>query len=164
MNFMWEDYCTAQSGAVERLFDREALRFIGCDDGFRPFYDYWMEELGPDQFWSKVLFQQGEIIAVIAFAKSPDGVFTIQEIVVAPEKRGCGYGLAALEELLRCGAEIFGQEIHLAEAVIFPSNLASRRMFEKAGFIHVEARSDEGGLFYQFRNRVGLDLTEKCDL
>ena len=119
MRFNWENYRAELVDTVEKLFDIEAVRFTGCDDGFKDFYDYWYGELGEEAFGCKVVFEDGAVIGVIALAKAPDGVFTVQEVVVAPDKRGQGYGSAILSELLACSERIIGQNIGKATAVIF---------------------------------------------
>ena len=154
MTFTWENYRVERTDAVEtveKLFDREAMRFTGCDDGFKAFYDYWYNELGENSFWCKTVFLNGELIAVIALAKAPDGVFTVQELVVAPEKRRRGYGSAILSELLHYSREIIGQEISVANAVIFPDNTASQGAFQNAGFECVGVNDEKDATYYQYR-------------
>ena len=59
MTFIWENYRVERTDTVEtveKLFDREAMRFTGCDDGFKAFYDYWYNELGGESFWCKTVF------------------------------------------------------------------------------------------------------------
>lgn len=154
MTFTWENYRVERTDiveTVEKLFDYEAMRFTGCDDGFRAFYDYWYNELGGEDFWCKTVFLNGDLIAVIALAKAPDGVFTVQELAVSSEKRGRGYGSAILSELLRYSREIIGQEIIAANAVIFPDNTASQRAFQNAGFECVGISVEKDATYYQYR-------------
>ena len=155
MTFTWENYRVERTDiveTVEKLFDYEAMRFTGCDDGFKAFCDYWYNELGENSFWCKTVFLNGELIAVIALAKAPDGVFTVQELAVSSEKRGCGYGSAILSELLRYSREIIGQEISVANAVIFPDNTASQGAFQNAGFEYIGTNAERDAAYYQYRN------------
>ena len=150
MDFIWKDYSQEYEAGVEALFDSEAIRFTGCDDGFKAFYDYWNKEIGADAFWGKVIFLKGELIGVIALAKSPDGVFTLQELALSPAYRGKGCGTTILKALLTNSKKIIGQEITTAKAVIFPGNLASRKAFSKAGFVCVESHPDGDALYYEY--------------
>ena len=93
---------------------------------------------------------ENEPIAVIAFAKSPDNEFTIQEFIVSPSNRGKGYGSVILKELLTHSKEIIGQDIFVAKAVIYPDNKASQRVFEKANFTHTATHPDGDALYYEY--------------
>ena len=150
MEFIWGDYCPDYENQVEALFDSDAIKFTGCDEGFRTFCDYWIGEIGPDHFFSKVICREGHLLGVIALAKLPDGVFTVQEFVISPECRGKGYGTRVLKELLQRPNSIIGQEITIAEAVIFPENIASQKAFLKAGFIYTGTHPDGDALYYQY--------------
>ena len=157
MTFTWENYRVERTDiveTVEKLFDREAMRFTGCDDGFKAFYDYWYNELGGENFWCKTVFLNGELIAVIALAKAPDGVFTVQELAVSSDKGGRGYGSAILSELLRYSREIIGQEISIANAVIFPDNTASQGAFQNAGFEYIGTNAERDAAYYKYTNRL----------
>lgn len=148
MKYTWIDYCGAYEAGVEALFDSEAVKFTGCDDGFLAFYDYWRRELKEGEFFAKVILDGGELIGVAALARAEDGVFTVQEFVIAPKHRGKGVGTAALTELINNSKDVIDEEIKTAEAVIFPKNIASQRAFSKAGF--KEISRDEGGIRYVY--------------
>lgn len=148
MKYTWIDYCGAYEAGVEALFDSEAVKFTGCDDGFLTFYDYWRRELKEGEFFAKVILDGGELIGVAALARAEDGVFTVQEFVIAPKYRGKGVGTAALTELINNAKDVIGEEIKTAEAVIFPKNIASQRAFSKVGF--KEISRDEGGIRYVY--------------
>lgn len=150
MEFIWMDYGPEYEEWVETLFDSEAIKFTGCDEGFRSFCDYWHGELGGDHYFCKVIFKESCLLGVIALAKSSDGVFTVQEVVISPEYRGLGYGTRVLKELLQRSASVIGQEITVAEAVIFPENIASQKAFLKAGFVHTGTHPDGEVLYYQY--------------
>ena len=64
------------------------------------------------------------------------------DLSIAAEKRGQGYGLTALESACRRFREEMGPGTFLA--FIKMENLASRRIFEKAGFILLERRRVHG--------------------
>ena len=78
-----------------------------------------------------VVFENEKPFAVIQFGFHED-TFTSMETFVAPEKRNQGKGSELLKELLTNGKSIIGREINRADAVIFPSNKASQKAFEKA--------------------------------
>lgn len=153
MEFIWMDYGPEYEDRVEKLFDSEAIKFTGCDEGFRPFCDYWLGELGADHYFCKVIFKESRLLGVIALAKSPDDVFTVQEIVISPEHRGRGYGTRVLKELLQQSESMIGREITVAEAVIFPENIASQKAFLKAGFVHTGTHSDGDARYYQYNKQ-----------
>ena len=75
MKYTWTEYCGAYEAGVEALFDSEAMKFTGCDDGFLAFYDYWRRELKEGEFFAKVILDGGELIGVVALARAEDGVF-----------------------------------------------------------------------------------------
>ena len=72
------------------------------------------------------------------------------ETLVAPEKRNQGKGSELLKELLINGKSIIGREISRADAVIFPSNKASQKAFEKAGFKYLRTNEDGDAMDYIF--------------
>lgn len=146
MKYTWVDYCSACTSDVEALFDSEAVEFTGCDDGFFAFYDYWKRELPDGELFAKVIYDGSELIGVVSLARAEAGAFTVQELVIAAERRGEGIGTAVIKELLDNATAIIGEEILSAEAVVFPKNIASQRAFMKAGF--VEMSRDDGGIRY----------------
>ena len=78
------------------------------------------------------------------------------EVLVAPEKRGQGKGSKLLKELLDC-KEIIGSAIQKSEALIYPSNIASQKAFENAGFTYLRTHKDENGdsmLYVYERNTI----------
>lgn len=150
MNFIWNDYSAKYTEKIEAFLDEEAIKYTSCEDGFGDFYTYWHNELGENSFWSKVILIENEPIAVIALAKAPDNVFTIQEFIVSPNHRGKGYGSAIVRELLMCSNDIIGQDISVAEAVIYPDNIASQKAFQNVGFIYAGAHSDGDAWYYKY--------------
>ncbi len=148
MQFVWCDY-SEDMFFVESWLDAYAVRVTGIDDGWRDFYEYWKSDentvLG-ENFWCKTVYENGEPFAVVAVGFH-DGVFNIMELLLSPEKRGEGMGIALLKELLSESAAVLGVEIEKAEAVIYPSNPASKRAFEKSGFVF-GSMSEEGDVLY----------------
>jgi len=125
-DLLWRDYHPESMAFIENWLDSAAVSFTGLDEGFRAFYEYWANEEGFDagvNFWCKVICEADQPFAVIAFCLHEQKI-VIMEIVVAPEKRGCGFGTKLLKELLE-RKEILGFVIQESEAVIFPGNLAS---------------------------------------
>ena len=139
--FEWKDYSRDFEDTVNSFLDAEAVKNTGCDDGFNKYYEYWLadkETVFNKNFWCKVIFDGNFPIAVISVFKASNGEFIVSEFIVSPALRGKGYGTKILQELLSSSNKIIGQNIEIAKAVIFPSNTASRRVFEKAGFVYVE--------------------------
>lgn len=150
MKFIWTNYIPETMSFVETWLDAEAIRVTGIDDGFRDFYEYWNSENIPDEtFWCKVVSENDIPFAVIAIGKN-EGNHIIMELVIKPEERNKGKGTQLLKELLENSSTILGHEIKSAEAVIFPSNPASQKAFEKANFIFAHAHKDGDALYYSF--------------
>ena len=149
MLFKWTDYNTSLT-FVEDWLDDEAVRVTGLDDGFRDFYEYWKNEniLGTN-YWCKVISENDKPFAVITIGKDKEN-FIFMEFVIAPDMRNQGKGTLILNELLKESKIILGQEIESAEAVIFPSNPASQKAFEKAGFVFSHADEDGDAFYYIF--------------
>ena len=144
MDFAWLDYVPETMQYIENWLDEAAVRSTGLDDGFFSFYEYWANEDGfivGTNYWCKVVSANGAPFAVIAFCLH-EGKVIIQEMVICPESRGKGMGTKLLKELLE-NEEILGFSIQKSESVIFASNTASQRAFEKAGFKCI--RTDESG-------------------
>lgn len=154
MEFAWQDYDPKTMGFVESWLDESAVKATGLDEGFRDFYEYWVKEDGyhlGENFWCKVVFQKEQPFGIVAFGKDERRVI-IMELVIAPKKRGQGLGGKLLQELL-AGEEIIGFAIEQAEAVIFPSNIASQRAFEKAGFRYHHAHEDGDAFYYVYESQ-----------
>lgn len=152
MNFVWQDYNPYSMDFVENLLDEYAVRMTGMDDGFRQEYEYWSNEdcnVVGENYWCKVVFENGNPFAVIEFGMH-EGVVTIMEIIVAPEKRGQGMGSKAIKELLENAKTIIGIDIEKAEAIIFPSNIASQKTFEKADFNYHHTHEDGDAMTYVY--------------
>lgn len=151
MNFIWRDYNPQTMEYIEKWLDESAVNFTGLDDGFRDFYEYWAKEDGSvvgENFWCKVVFENDKPFAVIAFGLA-EGKITIMEIVIEPGKRGQGRGSKLLREFLE-SEEIIGFTIQKSEAVIYPSNIASKKAFENAGFKYHYTHEDGDAMYYVY--------------
>ena len=148
MNFVWQDYNPETMSYLESWLDEHTVKATGLDEGFRKFYEYWTNEDGfatGENFWCKVVFEKDEPFAVMAFCQH-ESKMIIMEIVVKPEKRGQGKGSKLIKELLD-REDIVGFSVHKSEAVIFPSNIASQKAFEKAGYRYHHTHKDGDALY-----------------
>lgn len=146
MNYVWCDYNPNTMSFIENWLDESAVNSTGLDEGFRAFYEYWANEDGfvlGENFWCKVAFEDNKPFAVIAFCQHEHKTI-IMEVLVTPEKRGQGKGSALLKELLN-NEGILGFRIQKSEAVIYPSNIASQKAFENAGFKYHHNHKDGNG-------------------
>ena len=151
MAFYWKDYRAETMAFVENWLDADAIRLTGLEDGFRDFYEYWAAEDGycvGRNYWCKVAYDAEIPIGIIACALY-EGNIKVMEILVAPNKRGLGYGTKMLNEILGT-SEILGFPVRKSEAVIFPDNHASQRAFEKAGFYRHHTYEDGTALIYTY--------------
>lgn len=146
MNYVWNDYNPDTMSFIENWLDESAVNSTGLDEGFRAFYEYWASKDGfilGSNFWCKVTFENNKPFAVIAFCQYEHKTI-IMEVLVAPEKRGQGKGSTLLKELLN-NVGILGFRIQKSEAVIYPSNIASQKAFENAGFKYHHNQKDGNG-------------------
>lgn len=151
LEFVWCDYDPVTMGYVENWLDESAVKSTGLDEGFRAFYEYWAKEEGfsvGENFWCKVVFENDTPLSVIAFCQHEQKII-IMEIVVAAELRGQGIGTRLLRELLESD-EIIGFTIQKSEAVIFPTNTASQKAFENAGFQYHHTYEDGSAILYRY--------------
>lgn len=150
-DFVWHDYDPITMGYVENWLDEAAVKSTGLDEGFRTFYEYWAKEDGfsvGENFWCKVALENDNPTAVIAFCQHEQKII-IMEIVVAPELRGQGIGKKLLREFLE-SEEIIGFAIQKGEAVLFPTNTASQKAFENAGFQYHHTYEDGSAILYRY--------------
>lgn len=153
MRFHWMDYHDKYAALIDSWLDETARRYTGCDDGWDSFYQYWVNSGDMalnNNFWCKIIWDGDMPFAVIAFS-AEDDTYTIMEYVVAPDVRGKGVGARALCELLENGREILGQDIQRAQAVIYPANTASKKAFEKAGFVWDHTHPDGDAEIYIYK-------------
>ncbi len=154
MNFAWCDYNPETMGFVEDWIDEVAVKMTGIEDGFRQEYEYWSNEdynVVGDNYWCKVIFENQNPFAVMEFCLH-EGCFTIMEIIVAPEVRGHGMGSKSIKELINNAKVIIGMDIQKADAIIFPSNIASQKAFEKADFKYHHTHEDGDAMTYVYES------------
>ena len=154
MNFDWRDYNPETMGFVEDWIDEVAVKMTGMEDGFRQEYEYWSNEdynVVGDNYWCKVIFENKNPFAVIEFGLH-EGCFTIMGIIVEPEMRGQGMGSKILKELIENAKVIIGMDIQKADAIIFPSNIASQKAFEKADFKYHHTHEDGDAMTYVYES------------
>ncbi|MBQ8783834.1 MAG: GNAT family N-acetyltransferase [Clostridia bacterium] len=152
MNFYWTDYNPTEMKFVEKWLDKTAVKFTGMDDGWEDFYKYWKNEKDTilnQNYWCKVVSEKGLPFCVIALGFHEDS-FVIMEMLVSPKMRNKGKGTLIIKELIENSKQILGKEIQKAEAVIYPSNKASQRCFEKAGFVLERIHEDGDAIDYVF--------------
>ena len=156
MKFTWKHYKDGDAPLLERWLDEEARRFTGCSDGWLAYYDYWIHDesiQAGENFW---VFLAGEdtLEAVFVFGQASSGLFTVSECFVDPSLRGKGIGSAALRELIQNASVIIGREMKDVQAVVYPDNIASRRMFEKVGFRLAATHPDGDALYYHYATEM----------
>ena len=162
MKYKWLDYSKNFAEIADSFLDKEAVRNTGCEEGFNTYFEYWMNETETklnENFWCKIIFENDTPIAVVSVGKSPNNEFTISELIVSPAKRGQGNGTKILKELLNCSKDILGEEIHIANAVIYPNNIPSQKAFEKAGFKYTGSHPDGDAWYYQYNKPTIKELT-----
>ncbi len=151
MRFRWEHYQDTQEALVDSWLDEAAVNFTRLDDGWKVFYDYWMQEAKESSNCKDYCFivSENNIPFCVIYAATQDSQLTISEFVVDPDKRGKGYGSAAIKELMDHCSVLVGDHIRVAKAVIYPSNVVSQKVFEKAGFAYVSAHPDGDAWYYE---------------
>ncbi len=159
MKYTWIDYNLAYKEMVDSWLDEDAKRFTGCDEGFDEYYQYWANDpetkIG-ENFWAKIIIENGIPVGIIVIGLR-EGVFTISEFIICPNKRGKGTGTSVLLELLVHAKKVLGIEIEKAQAVIFPNNIVSQKAFEKAGFTFYYEHPDGDAWYYRYH------FSETCD-
>ncbi len=150
MRFKWEHYQNTHETLVDSWLDDVAVNFTGLDDGWKEFYDYWMQEAKESSCkdYCYIVSENNEPFGVIYIA-TQDPELTVSEFVVAPNKRGKGYGSAAINELIDNCDTLVSKHIGVAKSVIYPNNIASQKAFEKAGFSFVSTHPDGDAWYYE---------------
>lgn len=157
MQYQWVDYRRSDAETVESWFDQEAVKYTGCDDGWSGYFEYWVnapETVLNENFFAKLILEHGEAIGIMAIFVERDWHY-VQEFIISPDRRGLGIGSEVLKEFLEDGEYIVGKVIKNAEACIFPSNAASRRAFEKAGFQYSHSHPDGDACYYVYQKEMG---------
>ena len=150
VNFSWTDYNPKKMSFVEKWLDKKAVKLTGIDNGWEDFYEYWKNEDGNvlnQNYWCKVVYEKNKPFGIIAIGCHED-LFVIMEMLIAPKMRNKGKGSILIKELIENGKEILGKEIKRATAVIFPSNIASQKCFDKAGFAVERIHEDGDAIDY----------------
>ena len=145
MIFEWNDYKTEDAAEIDSWLDEEAVRFTAMDEGWNADVAYWKENTADGMFWCKTISSGGVLtgaVYIIEWNEENQGGFTIGEVLLRPEVRGKGIGTAMIKELMDHSSEIIGKRMDSVDAVVFTSNAASIRMFEKAGF-RIKTREDD---------------------
>ena len=152
--FTWTDYSRQHAPLVDSWLDACGQQYTGCDEGWHSFYRYRAQKLMPGKdFRCNLVSDGGTPFAVIAYSIHRR-IFTLMEILVAPQSRGAGYGTTVLQQWLKNGEHLIGRRIEKAEAVVFTENKPARRMFEKAGFHLTHAHPDGDVVYYRHNAEV----------
>jgi GNAT superfamily N-acetyltransferase len=156
MKFEWYDYDPQTMPYIEQWLDESTVKSTGLDEGFCKFYECWVNEddfVVGQNFWCKVVCEHDRPFAVIAFCQHNSKII-IMEMVIDPQQRNQGKGSKLLKELL-ARKDLLGFIIQESEAVIYPSNIASQKAFENAGFQYHHTHEDSDGisLYYTYKNQ-----------
>lgn len=152
MRFMWRDYIPQTMEFSEGWLDVDTINSTGLEQGFRAFYEYWANEDGfvpGENFWCKVICENEEPLAILACCQHVHKLI-IMEFIVKPGKRGHGVGTRILKDLVE-NKGIFNSVFSQYEAVIYPSNIASQKAFENAGFQYLRTHQDGGSMLYVYQ-------------
>ena len=123
--------------------DESVRRWIHVDD----WTGYYGAVSKDPCYFLVAVYRDGTMIAHSA-AEKFDGELALS-LIVAPELHGQGIGTAVLTGMIKNYRQLFG-DIHTFTAGIYPGNNASRRCFEKAGFVYACSGGD-GEMVYKFR-------------
>ena len=151
--FSWIDYTEEYALLVKSWLDDEAVKYTGIDQGWDEYYEYCVNDLSPlvnGEVYIKIACEDNIPFGVFCLC-NVDGTYSISEIFIAPKKRGMGYGTKALQDMLLHSKEILGVDIACAKTVIFPDNTASKKAFEKAGFVFESTSPDGDAWYYIYR-------------
>ena len=155
MVFTWTDYQTENAALVDSWLDDAAVRMTGIEDGFDEEWRATLKEAGSFpgcKDFCKIVSENGVPFAAVKYGFYQNNA-TVSVIIVDPTQRGKGRGSAVLRELVTNVNTLVGEKVDRLEAVIFPSNAASQKAFEKAGFVFERAHEDGDALYYSFDNR-----------
>ena len=154
MDFVWREVGEGDEASVLALFRSEGVRFADADDvvSFSGFCRCWQDEVG-EEFFVKSAHLGGELVAVIAYSRSVDAVFTILEFIVVPKFREKWLGSKLLSEFMSCSPLIVGEEIGEAVAVIEWDNYRAQGVFERAGFVDAGTHADGDACCFRFAKR-----------
>ncbi len=132
MQFKWERYKDTDAELVDSWLDAHAIHETGIDEGWQSFYDYWMNESKNDANWQDNCF-------LIVHENTPFGVIYV----------------SIIEQELHISEYIVAHKIATAEAVAYSDNIASQKVFEKAGFI-LESKHPDDAWYYKYKADTGM--------
>ncbi len=152
MIFQWTEYKDADAALVDSWLDDYAVNETGLDEGWQTFYDYWTKENVDSavENFCYIISKNNKPFSVIFLAVIEKQELLISEFIVSPTERGKGYGSAVLKELLLNCREMINANISVAKTVIYPSNIPSKKAFEKAGFKLYSVHPDGDATEYEF--------------
>ena len=151
--YKWMDYSEEYALLVKSWLDDEAVKNTGLDQGWDEYYEYCEKDLSPlvnGEVYVKIVCEDNDPFGVFCLC-NVDGTYSISEVFISPEKRGRGYGSKALRDMLLHSKEILRVEVTSAKTVIFPDNTASKKAFEKAGFVFDSIHPDGDAWYYVYR-------------
>ncbi len=154
MQFRWRNYISADAVLVDSWLDDYAVNETGLDDGWKSFFDYWQDEnpkYGATGFC--LIAEENNVPFAVIYIGVIKNEAVISEYIVSPDMRGKGYGTAALKDIIINSNELLGTNIDVIQAVIYPSNKASQKAFEKAGFVKTSTHSDGDALNCELKLR-----------
>ncbi len=151
IQFNWKPYRDVDAGLVDSWLDDYTISQTGIEDGWQSFYDYWMRENPGEGKDCCFLISRDDLPFAVMYLAIIGSEITISEYLVSPDKRGQGYGAAVLKELLDNTDSLLNIKASLAKAVIFPNNIASRKAFERAGFVLASKHPDGDAVNYEYR-------------
>jgi GNAT superfamily N-acetyltransferase len=162
MRFKWLDYISDNTIIIDNWLDEDTIKYTRCDSGWDDYINYWMADdqtRWNENFFCKMVFDEDIPCSVITVCMDKCSKITILEFIVAPILRDKGIGTAVLSELLYHSYSILGKEIQKAEAVIYPSNVASQKVFTNAGFVFCHAHPDGDAWYYRYNSsKSGMDI------
>lgn len=159
MKYGWNDYSPDYSALVNSWLDRDAVAMTGIDTGWEEYVNGMIADSANypgSMSFIKIILEDNKPIAVMALGYY-QGVVTIAEFIVAPEERKLGKGSLIIADLIENSNELIGLQINQYKAVIFPSNPASQRAFEKAGF-HFESAHSDGDVWYYVYDKCNNEV------
>jgi len=144
------DYEPALHRALDGWRGGEIARFAmdgSIGEEWRYYLDSKEYRAGVDVF-CKVALLDGRAVAVMIVFCHPDYPVGVNPIIVAPELAGQGHGSAVLREFFGNIGEILPAHSDRAEVVIDKGNVASVRVFVKAGFLPLREHPDGDVVYY----------------
>ncbi len=152
MQFEWTVYNDQDAKLVDSWLDKNTVKATGLDEDWQSFYDYWTKEnLNENVKSFCYIISEGNKPFAVIFLAVVDDVLILSEFIVAPEMRDKGYGLAVICDLINNYSKISVENISCIQAVIFPGNKASKKVFEKAGFMLVREQDEGDALDYEYK-------------